>query len=607
MTSQERSAALKGIFGGQLYDRIGSAKVLVVGAGGIGCELLKNLALSGFSDITLVDLDTIDVTNLNRQFFFQKEHVGKSKAKVSGEAILKYNPKLKVSANHGSIMDPKYNKSFFKEYDIVLNALDNIAARKHVNRLCLSSEVPLVESGTRGYVGQAEVIYKGVECYECRPKKPPKQYPVCTIRNTPSEPIHCIVWAKFLFSQLFGVPDDENDVTPDTADKEAQTSNDNATKGPPGPRKTVRMWIMEHDYNAVKLFHRLFYEDVETLLAMDGLWKKRKKPQPLNIDDLPTENIAGNDKLLPTQKLWSLTECKDQFVESVNALRRRMLSSENPDLVWDKDDDDAMTFVTAAANLRSQIFGIKRQSYFDTKSAAGNIIPAIATTNAVIAGLIVLEAIKVLNGKQHECKNVYLSQQPMSRGIILNPASLQPRNQECFACKESKEASVTLNTTNCTIGFLRDTILRKALGMNSPEVSCGTTLIITDDEDDAPIYEEKVYPRMLAERNINEGTVLQCMDSLQQFEFNLTIHHSDDLEPSEFTLGGDAGTAQPMEEKPTKSSEEDSGPILVEEEEVFVVEKPSDQQQSQKSELKRDREEENSAEQRPTKKLNVAT
>lgn len=58
------------------------ARVLMVGAGGIGCELLKNLVLTGFGEIHIVDLDTIDLSNLNRQFLFRNEHIKQSKAKV---------------------------------------------------------------------------------------------------------------------------------------------------------------------------------------------------------------------------------------------------------------------------------------------------------------------------------------------------------------------------------------------------------------------------------------------------------------------------------------------------------------------------------------------
>ena len=219
----------------------------MVGAGGIGCELLKNLVLTGFKNITVIDLDTIDVTNLNRQFLFQKkvklspknvnflslkdnfqnnfrfvsQHVGMSKSKVARESVLEFIPDANVTALHDSITNPEYGVTFFKGFDMVLNALDNRAARSHVNRMCLAADVPLVESGTAGYLGQVTVIIKGkTECYECQPKPHQKTFPGCTIRNTPSEPIHCIVWSKHLFNQLFGESDPDEDVSPDNEDPE---------------------------------------------------------------------------------------------------------------------------------------------------------------------------------------------------------------------------------------------------------------------------------------------------------------------------------------------------------------------------------------------------
>ena len=87
----------------------------------------------------------------------------------------------------------------------MLNALDNVGARRHVNRVCLAANVPLIESGTRGYVGQVRAIIKSrTKCFECDPVAAQKSYPICTIRNHPELPVHCITWAKeLLFTKVF--------------------------------------------------------------------------------------------------------------------------------------------------------------------------------------------------------------------------------------------------------------------------------------------------------------------------------------------------------------------------------------------------------------------
>lgn len=81
-------------------------------------------------------------------------------------------------------------------------------------------------------------------------------------------------------------------------------------------------------------------------------------------------------------------------------------SSSAPIITFDKDDEDTLDFVAASANLRSIIFGIETKSRFDIKQMAGNIIPAIATTNAIVAGLCVLQSFKVLRGDYSSTKEV---------------------------------------------------------------------------------------------------------------------------------------------------------------------------------------------------------
>lgn len=100
-------------------------------------------------------------------------------------------------AHHANIKDDQFNVGWFRDFKLVFNALDNLDARRHVNKMCLAADVPLIESGTTGFNGQVQVIKKGVTaCYDCSPKEAPKSFPVCTIRSTPSQPIHCIVWGK---------------------------------------------------------------------------------------------------------------------------------------------------------------------------------------------------------------------------------------------------------------------------------------------------------------------------------------------------------------------------------------------------------------------------
>merc|ERR1719328_114079 len=530
-------AQVSGVFEDTLQKNVTDSKVLMVGAGGIGCELLKNLVLSGFKNITIIDLDTIDVSNLNRQFLFQKQHVGKSKSACAKEAALIFAPGCSIESLHGSIMKDEYNRDWFKQYNIVLNALDNRQARNHVNRMCLAADIPLVESGTAGYLGQVTVIKKATyECYECQPKPHQKTFPGCTIRNTPSEPVHCIVWAKHLFNQLFGEADPDEDVSPDTEDPEA--SGEEAGKKAAGEegeekggssgnveRRSTRAWAQDSGYNTQKLFQKFFNDDIKYLLSMDKLWTKRKKPTPLDWDCLSTtteaQTGAAGESNLEDQKLWSMAECATVMDKAVAELKELFASEvkkkgeEEGFLVWDKDDLPALNFVTACANIRMQIFNIPNKSRFEVKSMAGNIIPAIATTNAVIAGCIVMEALKILNKQEDKCKTVYLRRHVSARRQILVTEALEPPNPKCYVCASKPEVHVKLNMETFTLKNFEDRILKGALNMVAPDAEIdGKGLILISSEEGET---EENMDKPLSAFGLGDGGVLSCDDFLQNY------------------------------------------------------------------------------------------
>ncbi|CAJ0963848.1 unnamed protein product, partial [Mesorhabditis belari] len=556
-------------------------RVLVVGAGGIGCELLKNLVLTGFKKIHVVDLDTIDVSNLNRQFLFRREHVNKSKAEVASAAVQKLQPNVNITFDHDSIFNgDKFGISFFKEFNLVMNALDNRSARNHVNRLCLSAGVPLIESGSAGYIGQVSVIIKGqTQCYECTSKPAPKTYPGCTIRNTPSEHIHCTVWSKHCFNQLFGEVAIDDDVSPDLNDPENKTAEEatetmmngnghtameegntngfhtNGVAAEESNKNTVvpstRKWAEESGYNAKLIFDKLFHDDIEYLLTMKDLWKSRKPPTPITFANVTDEAQGGGstemtDDVNDIMKQWTLKACARVFVESVDALKTRKSGlPEGQLLSWDKDDDDAMRFVAAVANLRAHIFSIPGKSLFEIKSMAGNIIPAIATTNAIVAGMVVVEAIKVLRGRKDLIRTVYINRQPNPRGQLLMDDDPYPPRKECFVCSSDKrEVFVKVNLNVMTLKMFKDKVLTGHFSVQSPDVLVATTgniIISSDPDDDFSELENRTFQ----ENNIADGAVLEVDDYLQDLKFSAVLFHDENQKDS-FVVEQDTG-AKPGE------------------------------------------------------------
>ncbi|KAK5165680.1 hypothetical protein LTR04_000992 [Oleoguttula sp. CCFEE 6159] len=224
-------------------ERLETIKVLVIGAGGLGCEILKNLALSGFKNIDVIDMDTIDVSNLNRQFLFRASDVGKYKAEVAAAFVEKRVKGVKITPYCGKIQDK--DDDYYMQFNIVVCGLDSVEARRWINATLVGlvdpeivdSLKPLVDGGTEGrlptqseevidfeaddptgFKGQAKVILPTItSCIECQldMHAPRAAVPLCTLATIPRQPQHCIEWAHIIAWE-----EERKDITLDTDDPE---------------------------------------------------------------------------------------------------------------------------------------------------------------------------------------------------------------------------------------------------------------------------------------------------------------------------------------------------------------------------------------------------
>ena len=223
-------------------------------------------------------------------------------------------------------------------------------------------------------------------------------------------------------------------------------------------------------------------------------------------------------------------------------------------LTFDKDDEDTLDFVVASANLRSVIFGIEPRSKFDIKQMAGNIIPAIATTNAMTAGLCVLQAFKVMREDLNKAKMVFLER---SGARVINSDSLKPPHPNCNVCGVMQSrlivdpARATLNdlvqdvlksqlgygeelSVNNEVGTLYDPDLEDNLGKKLGDlgVKADSFLTVIDDDDQ--------HPRVNLSLSISEKSLPEDAKAVQ-LPGKLEVAWKPKVEPTPITNGNTNG------------------------------------------------------------------
>ncbi len=337
-----------------------NAQILVVGAGGLGCEILKNLALSGIRNIFVIDLDTIELSNLNRQFLFRQKDIGKFKAEVATDFIKEKFTGINIKWSNKKVQD--LADDFFKQFNIIIGGLDNMEARRWINQkvhdltefdekgeIILETLLPFIDGGTEGFRGQSRIIipYK-TSCLECTSQLTTNRnvYALCTIAETPRLPEHCIEYIYLL------------------------------------------------------------------------KWK------------------------------------------------------ENFDRPVDKDSYDDVNWINIEAQKRADSYGIEGVNYSLTLGVIKNVIPAIASTNALIAASTCLEAIKILSGCSKTLNNYFMY---MGHEGIYSDNSEYLKKENCDVCS-TRVRNVKVSA-ELTLKQFIDYNLKIKYNLKDPSIFSGSSMV----------------------------------------------------------------------------------------------------------------------------------
>jgi ubiquitin-activating enzyme E1 len=465
------------IFGKTFQEQLKNSKIFIVGSGAIGCEHLKNFGMMGVGNIVITDMDTIEKSNLNRQFLFRNKDIGKFKSEAAGREIMKMNPDVKVQVHKNKVgveTECVYNEEFFNSLTCVANALDNVSARVFVDNLCIKYKKPLLESGTMGTKGNIQTIIPHLtETYGSQTDPAEKGIPICTLKNFPYAIEHTIQYGRDYFQGLFvNFPEKVNSYV-EKGEKylESITLQEleefyNELEELQIPQSYID--CVKYSYN---MWYKLFNNQIIDLIKQypeddindSGIkfWSGAKKfPQyrEFNINNPDDYNFVLALSVLKAQQ-FNIT-LDDDFIDEYNqyiifleklekpeyhesgkkvakneeeqkkldaeklvGLDRQTLYKKFNELDLDlsklkvnefeKDDDSNyhIDFVHHFSNLRAENYKITTVDRLETKKVAGKIIPAIATTTALVSGLVALEFIKVLKNKTkiEDYKNYFVN------------------------------------------------------------------------------------------------------------------------------------------------------------------------------------------------------
>ena len=199
------------IFGYETQKKLENLNIFMIGAGAVGCELLKNFSMMGIctdpnSLLIVTDHDRIEKSNLSRQFLFRENDISKLKSECAIKSIKRMNKDINCKFMEELVSEKTeniFNKEFFGKQKAVILAVDNFEARTYISEKCELYNIPYFNCGTEGPYANVEAYIPGKTQKASYPKNYKKIVPPCTLKMFPSSINHCVLWSLDHFEKIF--------------------------------------------------------------------------------------------------------------------------------------------------------------------------------------------------------------------------------------------------------------------------------------------------------------------------------------------------------------------------------------------------------------------
>ena len=440
---------LYNIFGKEKILQLQNKKIFLIGTGALGCELLKNFGLLGIKNVTAIDDDLIELSNLNRQFLFREKDIGKKKVEIACNSILKMNPQLKNYIGIPKKLDREteniFNYNFWSEYDVVFCALDSLEGRKYIDEKCVLYERPWINGGMNSLKGKTEIFIPFKTCclndINFGEKNEKNDESSCTLRFFPKKFDECILWAKNIFFQyfIFYVSDLETIFNNKNYIEILKNKSDFMDK-----TQILKLNVLYHYLKVYKskkiedlvkfgniIFNYYFIKEIQELLIEypinlkkeDGelFWNNKLIPNPINLNNNINSNLYKQfiinfikilrvifnintkikieneiNKHLPyINNIFNLYEYNNEIIDKIIEIKKKINKIEIKKIEFEKDiiDNGHIDFIHSCACLRANNYKIPLSDKYKTFKIAGNIAPSTIAINSIIGGLMTLELI----------------------------------------------------------------------------------------------------------------------------------------------------------------------------------------------------------------------